>query len=88
MAVLAQRATRGRHLQVLRHCARCVRGRIEASARAQLSGQIADYRAGSVPLRVPLTEIRRHAERLGIDSLAQQVYLDPYPKELMLSNPV
>ena len=53
-----------------------------------LARQIADYRAGLVPLVVPITLIRHYVERLGIEYLAGQVYLEPHPKELMLRNHV
>jgi uncharacterized protein YbgA (DUF1722 family)/uncharacterized protein YbbK (DUF523 family) len=88
MAALAVRATRGRHVNVLEHCVGYLRDRVEASVRASLAAQIADYRAGLVPLIVPVTLLRHYVAQLGIEYLAQQVYLDPHPKELMLRNHV
>jgi len=88
MAALAVRATRGRHVNVLEHCIGYLRDRVDASVRASLASQIADYRAGLVPLIVPVTMLRHYVAQLGIDYLAQQVYLDPHPKELMLRNHV
>ncbi len=46
------------------------------------------YRAGVVPLVVPVTLIRHHVRRLGIAYLAGQTDLNPHPKELMLRNHV
>jgi uncharacterized protein YbgA (DUF1722 family)/uncharacterized protein YbbK (DUF523 family) len=88
MAALAVRATRGRHVNVLEHCIGTLRERVDASVRASLAAQLADYRAGVVPLIVPVTMLRHYVAQLGIDYLAQQVYLDPHPKELMLRNHV
>ncbi len=88
MTALAQNATRGRHANVLQHCAGYLRERVDASVREQLAAQIADYRAGLVPLIVPVTMLRHYVQLLGIEYLAQQVYLDPHPKELMLRNHV
>jgi uncharacterized protein YbgA (DUF1722 family) len=88
MAALAVRATPRRHVNVLEHCLGYFRERLDARSRAALADQIADYRAGLVPLVVPLTLIRHTAERLGIEYLAGQVYLEPHPKELMLRNHV
>jgi uncharacterized protein YbgA (DUF1722 family)/uncharacterized protein YbbK (DUF523 family) len=88
MAALAVRATRGRHVNVLEHCIGYLRDRVDASVRASLASQIADYRAGHVPLIVPVTMLRHYVAQLRIEYLAQQVYLEPHPKELMLRNHV
>jgi uncharacterized protein YbgA (DUF1722 family) len=88
MAGLAARATRGRHVNVLQHCMGYLRDRVEAGVRDSLARQIGDYRAGFTPLIVPVTMLRHYVEQLGIAYLAQQTYLDPHPKELMLRNHV
>ena len=88
MAALAVPATRGRHVKVLRLCLATCRDRLDAKARAGLAAQIADYEHGLVPLVVPVSLIRHHVEQLGIDDLAGQSYLEPHPKERMLSNRV
>jgi uncharacterized protein YbgA (DUF1722 family) len=41
-----------------------------------------------VPLVVPLTLVKHHVRRLRVAHLADQVYLTPHPKELMLRNHV
>jgi uncharacterized protein YbgA (DUF1722 family) len=42
-----------------------------------------------VPLIVPLTLLKHHLNRRSVpDWVRQQVYLNPYPKELMLRNHV
>jgi len=86
MAALASRATPRRHVNVLEHCLGYFRGRLDSGARAALALAIADYRAGLVPLVVPVTLLRHYVERLGVVYLAGQVYLEPHPKELMLRN--
>jgi hypothetical protein len=48
--------------------------------------ELEDYGAGLVPLIVPLTLLSHYVERLGIDYLRKQAYLDLHPKELMLRN--
>jgi uncharacterized protein YbbK (DUF523 family)/uncharacterized protein YbgA (DUF1722 family) len=83
MAALARTAPRGRHARVLEHCARQLRERAGASVRAALAAQIADYRAGAVPLIAPVTTLRHLAVQLGIAALTRQTYLAPYPNELM-----
>ena len=50
---------------------------------------IEDYRQGLVPLIVPLTLLKHHLLRHPVPAWVwQQVYLNPYPKELMLRNHV
>ena len=88
MAALEHRATRRRHVNVLQHCVGHFRKQLEREARAELGELIADYRAGLVPLIVPVTMIRHYVRRLRVEYLAGQVYLEPHPKELMLRNHV
>ena len=55
--------------------------------RLELLGLIEDYRQGLVPLIVPLTLLKHHLNRYPVpDWVDQQVYLHPYPKELMVRN--
>jgi uncharacterized protein YbgA (DUF1722 family)/uncharacterized protein YbbK (DUF523 family) len=88
MEALAVRATRGRHANVLQHLAGFFKRDAGADERAELAETIADYRRGLVPLVVPIALIRHHVRRLGLAYLADQVYLSPHPKELMLRNHV
>jgi len=55
---------------------------------SELADLIHDYRAGLVPLIVPITLLRHHVRTLGVEYLAGQVFLEPHPKELMLRNHV
>jgi len=88
MEALAVRATRGRHANVLGHLAGYFKRDVPAGDRAELAEVIDEYRRGLVPLIVPITLVRHHARRLGLQELAGQVYLNPHPKELMLRNHV
>jgi uncharacterized protein YbgA (DUF1722 family) len=49
-------------------------------------GLIADFARGLVPLIVPITLINHYVTRFGIAYMADQIYLSPHPKELMLKN--
>ena len=42
----------------------------------------------SAPLVVPIALVRHHVRRHGVTYLADQTYLAPHPKELMLRNHV
>lgn len=85
---LARLPSRGRHTNVLQHLAGYVSDAIDAGDRAELREAIDGYRAGLVPLIVPVTLLRHYVRRLEIDYLADQVYLRPHPHELMLLNHV
>jgi uncharacterized protein YbgA (DUF1722 family)/uncharacterized protein YbbK (DUF523 family) len=87
MDALAVLATRGRHVNVMQHMAGYLDD-LDGPSREELHQTVADYRAGVVPLVVPLTLLRHHVRRLGVQYLAGQVYLEPHPKELMLRNHV
>ncbi|HET9317541.1 MAG TPA: YbgA family protein, partial [Vicinamibacteria bacterium] len=86
MAALARPSTRRLHTNVLQHMVGHFRGLLDASDRDELLGLIEDHRRGLSPLVVPVTLLRHHARRLGVEYLLGQVYLDPHPKELMLLN--
>jgi uncharacterized protein YbgA (DUF1722 family)/uncharacterized protein YbbK (DUF523 family) len=88
MAGLARLATRGRNANVLQHAAGHLKKRLDATSRAELAQLIHDYRQGLVPLVVPITLLRHHVRRHGVDYLDGQVFLEPHPKELMLRNHV
>jgi uncharacterized protein YbgA (DUF1722 family)/uncharacterized protein YbbK (DUF523 family) len=86
MDALRVRATPRRHANVLEHMLGYLSDGIGAGERQELVEVIADHRRGLVPLVVPVTLIRHHVRRLGVEYLAGQVYLEPTPKELMLRN--
>jgi len=88
MRALALRATRARHVNVLQHLAGFFKRQLADDERAELGETIAEYRRGLVPLVVPLTLLKHHVRRLRLAYLADQVYLSPHPRELMLRNHV
>ncbi len=87
-AALARPATRRSHTNVLQHIQGYFRKRLPDGDRRELGECIDRYHQGFVPLVVPLTLLRHHVRREGIDYLAGQVYLEPHPAELMLRNHV
>lgn len=88
MEALERKATVRRHYNVLQHMAGYLRRQVDEADREELHRILDDYAAGLVPLVVPITLIRHHVRRLGLDYLDGQVYLEPHPKELMLRNHV
>ena len=88
MEALRIRATPRRHVNAMHHMIGFFKKSLDARGRQELVALIEDYRNGLVPLVVPLTLIRHHVERLEVEYLQGQRYLDPHPKELMLRNRV
>jgi len=89
MAALRVTTTPGKHANVLRHLLGFLRRALSPADKAELEALIEDYRRGLVPLIVPLTLLKHHLARHTLPEwVHQQVYLAPYPKELMLLNTV
>ena len=86
MEALALIATTRRHTNVLQHVAGYFKRLVDTGSRQELAATIEDYRQGLVPLIVPITLIRHHVRAHQIAYLADQLYLAPHPKELMLRN--
>jgi uncharacterized protein YbgA (DUF1722 family)/uncharacterized protein YbbK (DUF523 family) len=89
MEGLALLGTRRKHVNVLQHLMGYLKRDLSAEDKQELLGLIEDYRQELVPLIVPLTLLRHHLRRHPVPEWVwQQVYLNPYPKELMLRNHV
>jgi uncharacterized protein YbgA (DUF1722 family)/uncharacterized protein YbbK (DUF523 family) len=89
MEGLGVMGTRGKHTNVLQHLMGFLKNHLASEDKQELLGLIEDYRQGLLPLIVPLTLLKHHLNRHPVpDWVHQQVYLNPYPKELMLRNHV
>ena len=88
MRALGVLATREKHVNVLQHMAGYFRDVLDPAARREVNATIEDYRAGTVPLVVPITLIRHYVRLRDVTYLAGQRYLEPHPRELMLRNHV
>ncbi|MBM3992270.1 MAG: DUF1722 domain-containing protein [Planctomycetes bacterium] len=88
MAAMRENASRRRHFNVLQQLSGYFRDELDTASRDELRQTLHDYRAGLVPLLVPLTLIRHHVRVRDVAYLCDQVYLEPHPKELMLRNHV
>jgi uncharacterized protein YbgA (DUF1722 family)/uncharacterized protein YbbK (DUF523 family) len=88
MRTLRHRATPGRHANVLEHMLGHLKTLLDAGDRRELVELIADYRAGLVPLVVPVTLLAHFVRRHGVGYLADQRYLAPHPRELLIRNHV
>jgi uncharacterized protein YbgA (DUF1722 family)/uncharacterized protein YbbK (DUF523 family) len=82
-------ASPGRHYNVLQHLMGFVKDELDGADKTELLGLMEEYRRGQVPLIVPVTLLRHHLRRQEVPEWVHlQVYLYPYPKELMLRNHV
>lgn len=88
MTSMARKATVRKHVDVLQHSVGFLRRAGDDVGRAEFADAIEDYRAGLVPLIVPITILRHLARRHGETYLLDSTYLAPHPKELMLRNHV
>jgi uncharacterized protein YbgA (DUF1722 family)/uncharacterized protein YbbK (DUF523 family) len=81
--------TPGKHVNVLQHLMGYLKNDLPSNDKQELLALIEDYRQGLLPLIVPLTLLKHHLGRYPVPEwVDQQVYLNPYPKELMLRNHV
>jgi uncharacterized protein YbgA (DUF1722 family) len=88
MEGLSLLGTRRRHVNVLQHLMGYLKKDLPSEYKQELLTLIEDYRQELVPLIVPLTLLRHHLRRHPVPEWVHwQVYLNPYPKELMLRLP-
>jgi len=78
-AAYAVPATRRRHVSALEHMAGFFTRALSDDERAELTMAIHAYARGVTPLADPIALIRGHVHRLGVSSLAEQIYLHPSP---------
>ena len=84
---MAARASRGRHVNTIQHLLGFMREDLSPVTKAKMLEVLGQYRAGIVPMVVPLTLLDHHLETHRPHEWAMsQVYLRPYPEELMLRN--
>jgi uncharacterized protein YbgA (DUF1722 family)/uncharacterized protein YbbK (DUF523 family) len=85
---LRSKTTAKRHANVLLAVLGYLKRALEASEKQELVNVVEDYRQGLVPLIVPITLLRHHVHKHGVEHMIGQLYLEPHPKELMLRNRV
>jgi len=86
LAIVAECATLGRHVNVLQHMQGYFTDRLTSEERQELSDIIEEYAREQVPLIVPVTLFRHYIFKYQIAYLMQQHYLYPHPSELKLRN--
>ena len=71
------------NINVLMHGLGYFSKELSSNEKAFFLDSLERYRAGSVPLSVPLNIVRSFIVRFQEDYLAQQTFFEPYPEELM-----
>ncbi|WP_447970899.1 YbgA family protein [Nitrospira sp. M1] len=88
MEALKVKATVRKHVNVLQHLLGHLKKQLRLIEKQELQEVIDDYHRQLTPLTVPLTLMSHYVRIFDISYLADQVYLHPHPKELMLRNHV
>jgi uncharacterized protein YbgA (DUF1722 family)/uncharacterized protein YbbK (DUF523 family) len=86
MGTLSVVATPARHANVLQHMLGYVGRDLAPGQQREVLEAIEEHRRGTMPLVVPMTLIRHHVRRLGVDYLLGQTYVEPDTRELSLRN--
>lgn len=84
MQALTLKSTPKKNADVLYHMLGFFKKQLSAVEKEDVIEAIEDYRKERGPLIVPVTLIRHHVRKHGIDYLRDQVYLHPHPKLLIL----
>lgn len=86
MAGLKISATPRKHANVLYHVMGYFKKNLDSADRQEMAALIEQYRQEFLPLIVPVTLVKHHLRRHPVPWMEEQVYLNPYPGELMLRN--
>jgi uncharacterized protein YbgA (DUF1722 family)/uncharacterized protein YbbK (DUF523 family) len=84
MSAINKPASRKNHTNALQHLQGYFKKYLSKLNKEELSENIIAYHDGLVPLMSPLTLINHHLINHPNEYLAQQTYLNPYPKDLKL----
>lgn len=88
MRALALQGTVKKNCNVLSHIMGYFKQQLMPDEKVELSEVIDSYRAGLVPLVVPITLLKHYVRKFNQEYLSKQTYLTPHPMELMLRNHV
>jgi len=88
MESLQLKTTPKKNANVLMHMMGYFKEQLSSDEKQELLEVIDHYRAGYIPLVVPITLISHYVRKYNQPYLKQQVYLNPHPLELQLRNHV
>jgi len=85
---LSLKATPNKNADVLMHAMGFFKKDLDSRDKQELLDKIAEYKAGRIPLIIPVTLLNHYARKFDRPYLTQQFYLNPDPAELKLLNHV
>jgi len=88
MRALRLQATVRKHVNVLQHIMGYFKKQLVHDEKEELLEVIGDYHQGLIPLIVPIALLRHYVRKYDNAYLRDQLYLHPFPAELMLRNHV
>ena len=88
MEGLKLKATPAKNTNVLLRMAGYLKKQLDPDEKKYVHQVIYEYHRHLAPLVVPVTLMKHFVEKYNVEYLADQVYLSPHPKELMLRNHV
>jgi uncharacterized protein YbgA (DUF1722 family)/uncharacterized protein YbbK (DUF523 family) len=88
MEGLKVKGTTKKNVNVLQHIMGYLKQHLTRDEKQSINSVIEDYHQELVPLVVPLTLIKHYVRKFDVGYIADQVYLNPHPRELMLRNHV
>lgn len=88
MEGLAVHSTPKKNTNVLQHILGFLKDKLTSEEKQDIMDAIEDFRKEITPIVVPLTLLRHYVRKHAIVYIADQVFLQPHPKELMLRNHV
>lgn len=80
---LARPAKYTAHVNVLMHALGYFKTGLSAAEKRHFLDALDEYREGRLPLSAPLTTLQSWIARFGEPYLAQQIYFEPYPRDLL-----
>lgn len=86
MTALSHHATRKGNTNAIMHLRGYLKAHLNAQDKQELSQVIDSYKAGLVPLVVPLTLLKHHLLKLDDPYLKSQTFWSPHPERLGLRN--
>lgn len=86
MTAARKPATLSKHQNVLLHILGYFKQDLTAEEKVELIDLIDNYKAGLLPLIVPVTMLNHYVKKYCKEYLAEQYYLNPHPIELKLRN--
>ncbi len=86
--MLKTKSTTALHLNVLQHLIGYFKEQLTSPEKEEFGEILKHYRAGDLPLILPVTLINHYARKYACAYLLNQYYLNPHPLELQLRNHV